>query len=779
MNASNRLIFLSLLMFSACGFHQSARIPEAPLMKTLTTVFQLQPQPSVLYLNDYVPDVRSLDSLTTCRGYRISWQHGSDTALIAADSNASAMGLLSLWSKGYAYCVPLRKSKKSYQSFVLADAVKRYTSVAVKGSFNGWNPKAGAMEWKDGTWQFSRWLGPGNHQYILLCDGNREMRDPANPDSISNGMGGWNSLRRCGAEAEAPAIATKAFTGTQVRLTMSRGATVLALWENYELPWDSSGGFMTIEIPKEAKKYERSHLRIWVFNETQAGNDVLIPLEKGKVITDAGKLNRSDFHATVIYNPMIDRFFNGNKENDRPLNRPDVHPRVDFHGGDVAGITQKIREGYFKKLGINTLWISPVVLNPQGPYGQWPKPATKFSGYHGYWPISSTLTDPRFCTEAELKELISTAHSHGINVLLDYVAHHIHQEHHLYREHPDWFTSLMLPDGTKNTERWDEYRLTTWFDDFLPTFNFNNPDVLQRLSDSAVWWLEHYSADGFRHDATKHIPEAFWRTLTQKLRKRITEGDSGRPLFQMGETYGSPELIGGYLGSGMLDAQFDFNLYDAAVAAFSKSNGMRQLEAVLQESMEWYGSHHLMGNITGNQDRPRFVSLADGSIAEGVSTKQAGWDQAIENRNKESLQQLQSLFAFMCAVPGIPVVYYGDEIGMPGANDPDSRRLMVFEGLNEAQKAHQAMFSQLVQLRRSNLALCYGDLKIISADAETLVLERNYFGKKIVCLFNRGNQVRTFNLAGAPANSLCGSKLSNRNGVVQISLKPDTFDYIY
>jgi len=100
MNASNRLIFLSLLMFSACGFHQSARIPEAPLMKTLTTVFQLQPQPSVMYLNDYVPDVRSLDSLTTCRGYRISWQHGSDTALIAADSNAPAMGLLRLWSKG-------------------------------------------------------------------------------------------------------------------------------------------------------------------------------------------------------------------------------------------------------------------------------------------------------------------------------------------------------------------------------------------------------------------------------------------------------------------------------------------------------------------------------------------------------------------------------------------------------------------------------------------------------------------------------------------------------
>ncbi len=774
-----RLGFLSITVFFGCTFHRSARIPVEPLFKSLTSVVNLQPLPTVLYLHDFVPDVRKLDSLSSGEGYRVSWLPGADTAILTADSLAPAMGVLHLWSKGYAYTVPLRRSKKTWQRFTLNDPNQEFKSVALKGSFNGWNSKAGAMKWEDGSWRFSCWLGPGNHQYVLVLDGTREVRDPSNKDSISNGMGGWNSLRRTGDTAEAPFIATKAFTGTQVRLNLSKGARVIALWENYQLPFKEENGFITLEIPKEAKKYERSHLRVWVYDEKQTGNDVLIPLERGKVITDAKSLRRRDLHANVIYNPMIDRFFNGNPANDRPLRRPDVLSRVDFHGGDVAGITRKIREGYFSKLGINTLWISPVVLNPEGPYGQWPKPATKFSGYHGYWPVSSTRTDPRFCTETELKELISVAHSHDINVLLDYVAHHVHQEHHLFREHPEWFSSLMLPDGTKNTERWDEYRLTTWFDDFLPTFNFSNREVTERLSDSAVWWLQHYEADGFRHDATKHIPEVFWRALTRKLKNRIMEGDSGRSLFQMGETYGSPELISGYLGSGMLDAQFDFNLYDAAVAAFSKSNGMRQLEAVLRESMEWYGSHHLMGNITGNQDRPRFVSLADGSIAEGVSTKQAGWDQAIENRNSESLQQLQALFAFMCAVPGIPVVYYGDEIGMPGANDPDSRRMMRFDSLSAMQTAQREMFSKLAQMRRSNLALSYGDLRIVSSDAVTLVIERNYFGKKIVCLFNRGNQDRTFNLTGAPANSLCGNKLSNRNGTVQITLEPNTFDYIY
>ncbi|MBU6325968.1 MAG: hypothetical protein KJS92_10810, partial [Bacteroidetes bacterium] len=393
-----RLSFLSLTAFFGCTFHRSAKVPAEPLFKSLTSVVNLQPMPTVLYLNDFVAEVRKLDSLTCSAGYRVSWLPGADTALLAADSMAPAMGVLNLWSKGYAYAVPLRKSKKSWQRFTFADPQKRYKSLAVKGSFNGWNTKAGEMKWAQGIWNFSCWLGPGNHQYVLVMDETHEIRDPSNADSISNGMGGWNSLRRTGSAGEAPVIATKAFTGTQVRLSLSKGTRIIALWENYELPLKEEDGFVTLEIPNEARKYERSHLRVWSYNQHQTGNDVLIPLERGKVITDAKVLRRSDLHANVIYNPMIDRFINGNPGNDRPLNRPDVHPRVDFHGGDVVGITRKIREGYFTRLGINTLWISPVVLNPAGPYGQWPKPATKFSGYHGYWPISSTRTDSRFCT---------------------------------------------------------------------------------------------------------------------------------------------------------------------------------------------------------------------------------------------------------------------------------------------------------------------------------------------------------------------------------------------
>jgi len=112
-----------------------------------------------------------------------------------------------------------------------------------------------------------------------------------------------------------------------------------------------------------------------------------------------------------------------------------------------------------------------------------------------------------------------------MNIIVDYVANHVHENHPVYQQHKDWATPLYLPDGRMNTELWDEERLTTWFDTFLPTLDLENPVVAEAMTDSALFWLHNYDIDGFRHDATKHIPESFWRMLTLKAKNRILNPD--------------------------------------------------------------------------------------------------------------------------------------------------------------------------------------------------------------------------------------------------------------
>ena len=407
---------------------------------------------------------------------------------------------------------------------------------------------------------------------------------------------------------------------------------------------------------------------------------------------------------------------------------------MDFFGGDLAGVKDEIQNDYFKKLGTNTLWISPVNQNPEEPYGYYAPKKTKFSGYHGYWPISSSKVDHRFGTNQELKDLVSTAHDKNMNVLLDYVAHHIHELHPLYKQHPEFFTSLYLPDGTLNTERWNDHRLTTWFDTFMPTFDLANPKVISMMSDSAMYWLREFKLDGFRHDACKHITEEFWRALTLKIK----QNNNGKGVYQIGETYGSPELIGSYLNTGMLDGQFDFNVFDEASTTLEGVGvpNMQRIYNVLKTSFNTYGYHNLMGYISGNHDKPRFMAYASGDLKFGEDSKAAGWNREIGITDSTAYDKMALMQTFIMTIPGVPVIYYGDEIGMTGANDPDCRKMMRFEGLNNRETKLWNQVATLTHLRSENPVLIYGDFINLKAETESWAYARKYFDKEAIVLIN-------------------------------------------
>ena len=531
-------------------------------------------------------------------------------------------------------------------------------------------------------------------------------------------------------------IYTEGCRGRKIDVHMSQPARqVVALWQNCRLPDEyvtRTDGGVAVTLPADAAEMQRSWLRLFAASESARFNDLLVPLEKGTPVRYAVQLTRRDRQAQVLYSLMIDRFQNGDPSNDRPLDRPDVLPQVDYQGGDLRGVTQRIEAGFFDSLGITTVWISPITQNPRDAWGLNREPFTRFSGYHGYWPIYTTRVDDRFGTPDDLRDLLDAAHAHGMNVILDYVANHLHLHSPVLQAHPDWVTPLYLPDGRKNLELWDEERLTTWFDEHIPTLDLERAEVCGPMTDSALCWVADYDLDGFRHDACKHIPENYWRMLTRKMKNRFPDRD----FWQIGETYGSPELIGSYVRSGMIDAQFDFNVYHTALDVLVRGRSVRNLAAVVDASLAAYGAHHTMGNITGNHDKARLVSLAGGALSPDEDHKRAGWTRPVGVGDPAGYRKLALIQALNCTIPGVPCIYQGDEYGEPGANDPDNRRMMRFDGYTPEEQAQQALTRRLIRLRRSSLPLLYGDMTTLALTDEAWVFARVYMGRCVVAALN-------------------------------------------
>lgn len=486
----------------------------------------------------------------------------------------------------------------------------------------------------------------------------------------------------------------------------------------------------------------RSHLRVFGSNDSGVLADLLFPLENGILIEDAAKLDRDDLHGNIMYFAFLDRFFDGNTDNNRKVNHPLVTEKTNYQGGDIKGVETVIKKGYFNDLSINSLWISPITRNPDGAWGNFKDPHVMFSGYHGYWPVLNTVIDPRMGTAAELTSTLKTAHDSGMNVLLDYVAHHVHKEHPIYQKHPDWVTPLYLPDGSLNTERWDDHRLTTWFDTFMPTLDLGRPEIASYMVDSALYWLKEFDFDGFRHDATKHIPENFTRLLTKRIRSQVSQ-KKRKNVYQIGETYGDPKLISSYVGPGLLDAQFDFNLYDRMVDVFAFGDPFEKLVYEQQRSIETYGLHHVMGNITGNQDRVRFMSFADETLERSKDwneLKRIGHLRDLPAKGSVGFEKFALFYAYQMTAPGIPVIYYGDEYGMTGANDPGNRNFMKFSGLTEHEEQLKSWVKQCAAFRKSSMALLYGDFEMLYVTDDIMVVRRTYARETVITIINKGKE---------------------------------------
>ena len=243
-----------------------------------------------------------------------------------------------------------------------------------------------------------------------------------------------------------------------------------------------------------------------------------------------------------------------------------------------------------------------------------------------------------------------------------------------------------------------------------------------------------------------------------------------KDYYQIGETFGSYDLVGSYVNNGQLNAQFNFNLYDTAVPTFIQENfSFENLDKQMQKTFNVFGVNHLMGNVMDSHDKVRFMAYADADINLNTpDAEEIGWNNPPKVDNPLSYEKLKLYIAYLLTIPGIPVVYYGDEFGMTGAADPDNRRMMRFDNeLSEWEKKALQEVSKIIHLRNQHSALRYGDFQTLQADENVYVYLRSDLNERILIAINKSNQSQEIKIKLPEFYNL-----KSENNTVLITLPP-------
>ena len=317
---------------------------------------------------------------------------------------------------------------------------------------------------------------------------------------------------------------------------------------------------------------------------------------------------------------------------------------------------------------------------------------------------------------------------------MDLVVNHVYETAYEYTEYgaQGWFND----DGICKEQGWEPVE-TCWFESYMPDLNHRNDAVVEHMSNVALYWLREADLDGFRIDAAKHIHPHFFYTFRHKVAEQIT-AHADQPLWMVGETFtggwgggtGSEEaLIASYVGPNLLDGQFDFPMYWPLLDALAKEQlSLSWLGDAIVKSHAYYGEEAVMSSFLGNHDLPRFISIASGANLNTCpdGTSPVAWECPPDVvAEPEPYARLLRAFALLAAGPEVPLLYYGDEIGMPGANDPDNRRMMPWEGLTPAQEELRGQVQALFKARANSPALRRGDVAVASSSDAHLVLRRS------------------------------------------------------
>ncbi|UJR84782.1 Hypothetical protein I5071_68610 [Sandaracinus amylolyticus] len=649
------------------------------------------------------------------------------------------------------------------------------TSVWLSGSFladasGTWpsTPEAGALELVNdgsGHWSVTHLVEPvGRHLYKFIVDETTWIFDPANDVREPDPFGSFNSVVSvCDVVPTGPVegrvgdleyrVETSAdgydvvitYVGTQT-LDLA-GSTIRLNGADVELPYDAETKTFTISRSDLAPNKYSYLLRL---RTTTGANltPLFLPIWIGEDYRYAG----FSWTDGIVYQIFTDRFANGDPGNDIDNSAGTLAQVTDrrsqWQGGDFAGITQRIEDGYFDDMGINALWISSPILNSHGSQPAVdPADTRKFSSYHSYHPIATGHThlddygypnpiEPAFGTPEELHELVNAAHARGIRVIPDFVANHVQFEANIYERHPEWFFDYEMCH-----DNWDRLRVECWFTSLMPDVDYGgNPAAVDAVVAHAIWMVQEFDFDGFRADALKHMDDVFTRELRAAIVEQVetTVHDHARP-FEPASFYMVGESLGGWaryhVREDMVQGQVDEGYYNRAKASLlTFGDNLQSLAGFAigndsayrspQPTMGGVGGYPgaVMGNFFGNHDQWRALTEAGGATAQGYA-------------------RLRLAQTFLFTSPyNVPMLYQGDDIGTLGGQDPDNRAFMRFTGLSAEEQRSLQNAQRAGRARAEHQALRRGRRETVLVDANFWAYRVTHPGAEdVYVVLNRGD----------------------------------------
>ena len=453
----------------------------------------------------------------------------------------------------------------------------------------------------------------------------------------------------------------------------------------------------------------------------------------------------------VMYLIMPDRFANGDPTNDEPAEAPGSHDRAKpraYHGGDLRGIKNHLP--YLKELGVTTLWLTPIVKNGAA------------QDYHGYGAVDLYAVEPHLGTLQDYQELVAAAHQQHMKVFFDAVPNHVGSKHPWAANVPlpDWFHGTLQhhldsfspvkgsfygrPSGQATGN--DPFEALVdphaplsmkknltegWFFGVLPDMNTENPMVAQYLLQNSIWWTEASGLDGFRVDTFPYVSRKFWAEWHAGLRRLYPY------LTTIGEVFHPDPSVTSFFVGGVkrydgidsgLSTEFDFPTYFTIREVLLQNAPVGRIADVLRHD-SLYVHPEMLVPFFANHDVPRFASAAGSSAA------------------KQKLA-----FGLTLTLRGIPEIYYGDEIGMPGGADPDNRRdfpggwigdsndAFTPAGRTREQQEIFAYVQSLLKFRGEHEALRGGRLWHLASDETSYVFVRESEEERLVVAFNNSGK---------------------------------------